>query len=110
MIWGTVGVMGGLAYRGTVMCLLDNGTESATKRFTGSFAFSAACRRAVGLDSDGRRGSTAVAGKPPVRIRPHRCTLRTHLPQIVDTPGRSTVASLVMYATEPARCPVVRHG
>ncbi|WP_159041119.1 hypothetical protein [Streptomyces sp. CFMR 7] len=46
--------MGGLAYRGTVMCLLDNGTESATKRFTGSFAFSAACRRAVRLSSGGR--------------------------------------------------------
>ncbi|RBL80344.1 hypothetical protein DDE05_51930 [Streptomyces cavourensis] len=65
MIWGTVGVMGGLAYRGTVMCLLDNGTESATKRFTGSFAFSAACRpggaarlrRAVRLDRGGGKAT-----------------------------------------------------
>ncbi|GGP70883.1 hypothetical protein GCM10010231_47250 [Streptomyces sindenensis] len=28
---------------GTVMYLLDNGTEGATKRFTASFAFSFAC-------------------------------------------------------------------
>ncbi|PCG84575.1 hypothetical protein CIB93_18760 [Streptomyces sp. WZ.A104] len=30
------------------MCLLDNGTEGATKRFTASFAFSAACVRLPG--------------------------------------------------------------
>ncbi|MEI7030060.1 hypothetical protein [Streptomyces pratensis] len=38
--------MGGLAsLPGTVMCLLDNGTEDATKRFTARFAFSDAVRR-----------------------------------------------------------------
>lgn len=31
--------MGGLVTGGTVMYLLDNGTEGATKRFTVSFAF-----------------------------------------------------------------------
>ncbi|OLO34061.1 hypothetical protein PZ61_0228600 [Streptomyces sp. MNU77] len=32
--------MGSLVTGGSVMCLLDNGTEGATKRFTASFAFS----------------------------------------------------------------------
>ncbi len=44
VVWGTVGVMGSLVTGGTVMCLLDNGTEGATKRFTASFAFSEVSR------------------------------------------------------------------
>ncbi|CAM5737818.1 hypothetical protein SMICM304S_11814 [Streptomyces microflavus] len=44
VIWGTVGDIRRPRYRGTVVCLLDNGTEGATKRFTGSFAFSASSR------------------------------------------------------------------
>ncbi|TGZ07424.1 hypothetical protein E5Z02_20820 [Streptomyces rhizosphaericola] len=56
------------------MCLLDNGTESATKRFTGSFAFSAAwCRPGLlgrgGPDARSRwAGSTAPRG-PEARFR-----------------------------------------
>ncbi|GGS77550.1 hypothetical protein GCM10010253_60580 [Streptomyces badius] len=49
---------------GTVMYLLDNGTEGATKRFTASFAFSFAFPEGVTV--------RPVGGASPVHIRPHR--------------------------------------